>query len=97
MPTALITGITGQDGSFVAEQLLAQGWTVHGLLRRSASRDMWRISHLLDQMNLIDGDMLDLASLIRALQISSPDHVYNLASQSHVLLGGEIGAISKSC
>jgi GDPmannose 4,6-dehydratase len=84
MPTALITGITGQDGSFVAEQLLEQGWTVHGLMRRSASRDMWRISHLLEKMNLIDGDMLDLASLIRALQISSPDCVYNLASQSHV-------------
>ena len=84
MPTALITGVTGQDGSFLAEQLLDQGWTVWGMQRRSASPNLWRLAHLEGRLRLIEGDLADLGSLIRALQESRPDHVYNLAAQSFV-------------
>ena len=86
MPRALITGITGQDGSFLAEQLLQQGWEVFGLVRRSSSKHYWRIQHLLEQIQLVHGDMLDLSSLIRMVQHVDPDHVYNLAAQSSVAL-----------
>lgn len=84
MPTAFITGITGQDGSFLAEQLLAEGWTVAGLIRRSASRSLWRLHPVLNKIQLIDGDLLDQGSLINALMELQPDHVYNLAAQSFV-------------
>lgn len=84
MPTALITGITGQDGSYLAEQLLEEGWTVYGLLRRSASPNHWRIQHLRGRLRLFDGDLLDLGSLIEAVRVTKPDHVYNLAAQSAV-------------
>lgn len=84
MPTALITGITGQDGSFLAEQLLKKGWTVVGLIRRSASPNYWRIQNILDRIQILDADLCDLSSLIRALQPINPDHIYNLASQSYV-------------
>ena len=83
-PVALITGITGQDGSFLAEQLLAAGYTVVGLVRHSASPNYWRINHLLPQLSLQKGDLTDLASLIRIIQDVSPDYIYNLASQSFV-------------
>ncbi len=83
MPTALITGITGQDGSFLAEQLLGRGWRVVGVLRHSASPDPWRIRHLED-LELVSGDVLDQGGLIGIMQDVRPDHVYHLAAQSHV-------------
>ncbi len=84
MPNALITGITGQDGSYLAEFLLEQGYTVFGLVRRSSVVNDVRIRHLRDQIKLIDGDLLDQLSLIRALEDARPDEVYNLAAQSFV-------------
>lgn len=84
MPTALITGITGQDGSFLAEQLIAEGWTVVGMMRRSASPDLWRVAHLDRQLVLEHGDLLDIGSLVRLLLKHRPHHIYNLAAQSFV-------------
>ena len=84
MPTALITGITGQDGSFLAEQLIEQGWTVVGVMRRSASPDLWRVAHLDGRLVLEHGDLLDMGSLVRLLQKHRPEHIYNLAAQSFV-------------
>jgi len=83
-PTAFITGVTGQDGSFLAEQLCEQGWRVVGQVRRSASRNLWRLEHILDRIELVDGDLLDLGSMIDAIRHCEPDHVYNLAAQSFV-------------
>jgi GDPmannose 4,6-dehydratase len=82
--TVLITGITGQDGSYLAEYLLEKGYNVFGLVRRSSSLNYERISHLLERIKVIQGDLLDQNSLIEALKISDPDEVYNLASQSFV-------------
>ena len=101
MKTALITGITGQDGSFLAEFLLDKGYEVHGLLRRSSSFNTGRIEHLyLDEwvrdmqkkrlVNLHYADMTDSSSLIRILQEVRPDEVYNLAAQSHVKVSFEV-------
>lgn len=97
MPTALITGITGQDGSYLAEFLLGKGYKVYGLVRRCSSSNYERINHLLDKITLVDGDLLDTSSLIRVLQEAKPTEVYNLASQSFVgvswkepILTGEI-------
>jgi GDPmannose 4,6-dehydratase len=88
MPTALITGITGQDGAYLAQFLLAKGYRVLGLLRRSASSDIigerLRWLGILEQVELLDGDMSDLGSLIRILEKHGPDEVYNLAAQSFV-------------
>jgi GDPmannose 4,6-dehydratase len=82
--TALITGITGQDGSYLAEFLLEKGYRVVGMTRRSSSNAMDRIEHLLDRIELVQGDVLDQASLIAAIQASEPDEVYNLAAMSFV-------------
>ncbi len=84
MPTALVTGITGQDGSFLAEQLLEEGWTVVGVMRRSASPNLWRLRHLEDRLVLEHGDLLDTGSLVRLLLKHRPEHIYNLAAQSFV-------------
>ena len=84
MPTALITGITGQDGSYLAELLLSKGYKVYGLLRRSSTFNDERIHHLLDDIELIDADLLDQISLISAVRQSHPDEVYNLAAMSFV-------------
>jgi GDPmannose 4,6-dehydratase len=84
MKRALITGITGQDGSYLAEMLLQQGYRVYGLVRRSSSQNYDRINHLLGEIELIPGDLLDQNSLMEALKTSNPDEVYNLASQSFV-------------
>jgi GDPmannose 4,6-dehydratase len=81
---ALITGITGQDGSFLAEQLLDRGYEVYGLIRRLSSPNTRNIAHLLDRIHLVDGDLLDQASLQTAIQAAEPDEVYNLAAQSFV-------------
>jgi len=84
MKKALITGITGQDGSYLAELLLSKGYEVHGIWRRKSFIDYGNISHLKDKINLIYADMTDMASLIRAMNISQADEVYNLAAQSFV-------------
>ncbi len=82
--TALITGITGQDGSYLAEMLLEKGYRVVGMTRRSSTDHHERISHLIDRIELVQGDLLDQASLVEALRDASPDEVYNLAAQSFV-------------
>jgi GDPmannose 4,6-dehydratase len=81
---ALITGITGQDGSYLAELLLDKGYEVHGLVRRSSSFNTWRIDHVRERLVLHYGDLVDQNSLARALEALRPDEVYNLAAQSHV-------------
>jgi GDPmannose 4,6-dehydratase len=84
MPRALITGITGQDGSYLAEFLLEKGYDVYGLIRRSSVVTDQRIRHLLGRVELLDGDLLDQISLLKAVQHARPDEVYNLAGQSFV-------------
>ncbi|MGH7866368.1 MAG: GDP-mannose 4,6-dehydratase [Candidatus Dormibacteraceae bacterium] len=81
---ALITGITGQDGSYLAEFLLEKGYRIFGLVRRSSTVNFERLVHLQDRIELLPGDLLDQNSLISALQKSEPEEVYNLASQSFV-------------
>ena len=82
--TALITGITGQDGSYLAELLLDQGYRVVGMTRRSSTANNERIAHLAGRIELVQGDLLDQASLVEALRSSTPAEVYNLAAQSFV-------------
>jgi len=88
MKKALITGITGQDGSYLAELLLEKGYEVHGIIRRNSSpvANLWRIQHLVDKDNLTlhYGDVTDASSLHRIISLSEPDEIYNLAAQSHV-------------
>ncbi len=82
--TALITGITGQDGSYLAELLLEKGYTVHGIVRRASVSNTGRIDHIKDKITLHDGDLSDATSLIRIIAQVQPDEIYNLAAQSHV-------------
>lgn len=84
MVTALITGITGQDGSYLAEFLLEKGYRVCGIVRRSATPNLENIEHILDKIELYDGDLLDLSSLSRIIRKVGPHEVYNLAAQSFV-------------
>src|SRR5277367_1620861 len=100
MPTALITGITGQDGSYLAELLLDKGYEVIGLHRRSSTVTFERISHLTQRLTLVPADLLDEASMIRVLRDHRPTEVYNLAAQSFVqtsfaqpILTGEVTAL----
>jgi GDPmannose 4,6-dehydratase len=81
---ALITGVTGQDGSYLAELLLEKGYEVHGMVRRSSTEKFDRIEHLRDRLMLHQGDLLDQRSLVDALRASRPDEVYNLAAMSFV-------------
>src|SRR6266511_3296424 len=81
---ALITGITGQDGSYLADLLLAKGYEVHGLIRRTSTSDFSRIRHIQDRINLVPGDLMDQHSLTTAIHEIQPDEVYNLAAQSFV-------------
>ena len=81
---ALITGITGQDGSYLAEHLLDQGYDVYGLIRRTTTVNYERIKHFQDKLNLISADLTDLTSLIYSLREAQPDEIYNLAAQSFV-------------
>ncbi len=93
MKRALITGITGQDGSYLSELLLAQGYEVHGIKRRSSSFNTSRVDHLFESMHarffLHYGDMTDATNLIRIVQEVCPDEIYNLAAQSHVAVSFE--------
>ncbi|MHB8868314.1 MAG: GDP-mannose 4,6-dehydratase [Thermoleophilia bacterium] len=82
--TALITGITGQDGSYLAEHLLGLGYRVCGVVRRSATENFWRINNIKDDVELLHGDLLDQTSLDQAILRTQPDEVYNLAAQSFV-------------
>jgi GDPmannose 4,6-dehydratase len=84
MTRALITGVTGQDGSYLAELLLEKGYEVHGMVRRSSTEKFDRIEHLRDRLTLHQGDLLDQRSLVDALRVSRPDEVYNLAAMSFV-------------
>src|SRR5688572_18879141 len=84
MPTALITGITGQDGSYLAELLLEKGYRVIGVVRRSSTTPYDRIEHLVDRVELVSADLLDQTSLTDAVHDSKPDEIYNLAAQSFV-------------
>lgn len=97
MKVALITGITGQDGSYLAEQLLEKGYTVHGMLRRSSSFNTGRIDHLFNDPSIHGsrlffhyGDLTDSSNLNRILERTAPDEVYNLAAQSHVKVSFEV-------
>jgi GDPmannose 4,6-dehydratase len=85
-PSALITGITGQDGSYLAELLLERGYEVHGTVRRSSTEKFERIEHLRDRVTLHQADLLDQRSLVDALRAARPDEVYNLAAMSFVAI-----------
>jgi len=96
---ALITGITGQDGSYLAELLLEKGYEVHGLVRRASTTNYWRIEHLLDRLHLHPADLLDQLSVIRVIDTVRPHELYNLAAMSFVpaswdqpMLTGEFNA-----
>src|SRR5205814_5757715 len=97
MQKALITGVTGQDGSYLAEFLLQKGYEVHGLKRRSSSFNTARVDHLFDENNpeyakrffLHHGDVIDATNVIRIIQEIQPDEIYNLAAQSHVAVSFE--------
>ncbi len=97
MKTALITGITGQDGSYLTEQLLAKGYTVHGMIRRSSSFNTGRIDHIYNDPDVIDqrlflhyGDLTDSSNLNRMLEKTAPDEIYNLGAQSHVKVSFDV-------
>lgn len=90
MKRALITGVTGQDGSYLAELLLEKGYEVHGIVRRSSSFNTGRIDHIFDDLHLHYGDLTDVNSLRHILSISKPDEVYNLGAQSHVRVSFEL-------
>jgi GDPmannose 4,6-dehydratase len=97
---AVITGITGQDGSYLAELLLEKGYEVTGVIRRSSAPNFWRIAHLLDRISLRPGDLLDQLSLVRIIEDVKPDELYNLAAMSFVpaswdqpLLTGEFNSM----
>lgn len=101
--SALITGITGQDGSYLAELLLEKGYKVYGLVRRLSTPNYERIGHLLDRITLLDGDLTDQSSLYRVIRESEPWEVYNLAAQSFVetsfrqpVLTGEVTGLGVS-
>lgn len=90
MKRALITGITGQDGSYLAELLLEKGYEVHGMTRRASLPNTERIEHLLGRITLHDGDLSDSSSIIRIMSLVRPDEVYNLAAQSHVQVSFDV-------
>ena len=89
MKHALITGITGQDGSYLAELLLEKGYEVYGIMRRKSRLDYGNVEHIKDKIHFIYADMQDMVSLITAMRISQADEVYNLAAQSFVAASWE--------
>ncbi|NDB28512.1 GDP-mannose 4,6-dehydratase [archaeon] len=90
MKVALITGITGQDGSYLAELLLSKGYEVHGIVRRASLINTHRIDHIYNKINLHYGDLTDSTNLVRVIQQVQPDEIYNLGAQSHVKVSFEI-------
>lgn len=90
MKKALITGITRQDGSYLAEFLLEKGYEVHGITRRASISNTARIDHIIDKITLHDGDLSDSSSLIRIISMVQPDEIYNLAAQSHVQVSFDV-------
>ena len=90
MKVALITGITGQDGSYLAELLLEKGYEVHGIVRRASLINTHRIDHIYDQLQLHYGDLTDSTNLVRVIQQVQPDEIYNLGAQSHVKVSFEM-------
>ena len=90
MKKALITGIIGQDGSYLAEFLLEKGYEVHGITRRASISNTARIDHIIDKITLHDGDLSDSSSLIRIISMVQPDEIYNLAAQSHVQVSFDV-------
>ncbi len=90
MKKALITGITGQDGSYLAEFLLEKGYEVHGIVRRSSSPNTFRIDHIMNKIILHEGDLADSSSLVRIISIVQPNEIYNLAAQSHVQVSFDV-------
>ena len=90
MKTALITGINGQDGSYLAELLLQKGYEVHGIIRRCSLINTHRIDHIYPQLHLHYGDLTDSTNLVRVIQQVQPDEIYNLGAQSHVKVSFEI-------
>ena len=90
MKIALITGITGQDGSYLAEFLLEKGYEVHGIIRRSSLINTHRIDHIYPQLHLHYGDLTDSTNLVRVIQQVQPDEIYNLGAQSHVKVSFEM-------
>lgn len=90
MKKALITGITGQDGSYLAEFLLEKGYEVHGIVRRASGSNTARIDHLMGKIKLHDGDLTDSSGLIRVIGAAKPDEIYNLAAQSHVQVSFDV-------
>ena len=90
MKVALISGITGQDGSYLAELLLEKGYEVHGIIRRASQINTQRIDHIYDQIKLHYGDLTDSTNLVRVIQQVQPDEIYNLGAQSHVKVSFEI-------
>ena len=100
MPTALITGITGQDGSYLADRLLEKGYRVVGMVRRSSTVTFQRIEHIQDDIEIIQGDLHDQSSLVDLMEEYQPEEVFNLAAQSFVptswkqpVLTGEVTAL----
>lgn len=94
MKKALILGIGGQDGSYLADILLEQGWEVHGLVRRSSANNLWRIDHCSDKVTLHKGDLLDPLSLRRVIDSVAPEVIYNEADQDHVGYSHEVPSVS---
>ena len=92
MKIAIITGITGQDGSYLAELLLSKGYEVHGIVRRSSLINTHRIDHIFDKINLHYGDLTDIGNIINIIKNVSPDEIYNLGAQSHVKVSFEMTA-----
>ena len=90
MKVALITGITGQDGSYLAELLLGKGYEVHGIIRRSSSINTDRIDHIYQNIKLHYGDLTDATNIVRVIQLVQPDEIYNLGAQSHVKVSFEM-------
>jgi GDPmannose 4,6-dehydratase len=90
MKRALITGITGQDGSYLAELLLEKGYEVHGIIRRASQINTQRIDHIYDQIKLHYGDLTDSTNAVRVIQLVQPDEIYNLGAQSHVKVSFEM-------
>jgi len=90
MKVALITGITGQDGSYLAELLLEKGYEVHGIVRRSSLINTHRIDHIFQNINLHYGDLTDSTNIVRVIQKVKPDEIYNLGAQSHVKVSFEM-------